>query len=46
MSLCLLLTSNFQIEISLFDRFNRHRFQLLKFSKLIADMALHGWLKF
>ena len=37
----------FKIEdiLRMFDRFNQHRFQSPKLSKLIAEMALHGWLK-
>jgi len=38
-----------QLNVSLlntFDRFNLHRCQSFKLLKLIADMVLHGWLKF
>ena len=34
------------IVLRMFDRFNHHWFQSLKLLKLIADMILHGWLKF
>jgi len=37
---------SYEWSLRMFDRFNRHRFQSLKLSKLIAYMGLHGWLKF